>query len=41
VRIEGSLFFDVDHAAGAVGPANMKPKSAWEMHPITKITLAE
>jgi hypothetical protein len=38
VRIEGSLFFDVDHAAGNVGPAGMRPTTAWEIHPITKLS---
>src|SRR5437879_2768710 len=37
VRITGSIFFDVDHAAGVVGPGNFKPKTAWEIHPITKL----
>jgi len=39
VEIEGMLFFDVDHPAGAVGPPGMRPKTAWEVHPITKIEL--
>ncbi len=37
VRIEGSLFFDADHKAGVVGPAGMRPNTAWEIHPVTKI----
>ena len=37
VRIEGSLFFDADHPAGVVGPSGMRPKTAWEIHPVTKI----
>jgi hypothetical protein len=37
VRMEGSLFFDVDHKAGVVGPQGMRPKTAWEIHPVTKI----
>ena len=41
VTIQGSLFFDVDHAAGVVGPSGMRPKTAWEIHPITKIAWAE
>ena len=32
-----SAGFDVDHAAGVVGPGNFKPKTAWEIHPITKL----
>jgi hypothetical protein len=39
VAIEGMLFFDVDHPAGAVGPPGMRPKTAWAIHPITKIEL--
>jgi hypothetical protein len=38
VTVTGSIFFDVDHAAGAIGPAGMKPSSAWEIHPVTDIT---
>jgi hypothetical protein len=37
VILEGSVFFDVDHPAGAVGPAGLKPSSAWEIHPLTDI----
>jgi hypothetical protein len=38
VRVTGSLFFDVDHAPPRqlVGPASHKPKTAWEIHPISK-----
>lgn len=39
VTVEGSLFFDVDHAAGVVGPTGMRPKTAWEIHPVTKVQL--
>jgi hypothetical protein len=39
VVVEGSLFFDVDHAAGAVGPDGMEPDTAWEIHPITNLEL--
>ena len=38
VALTGSVFFDVDHSAGAVGPAGLKPSSAWEIHPLTNIT---
>jgi hypothetical protein len=38
VILTGSVFFDVDHPAGAVGPAGLKPSSAWEIHPLTDIT---
>jgi hypothetical protein len=37
VTLAGSVFFDVDHPAGAVGPAGLKPNSAWEIHPLTDI----
>jgi hypothetical protein len=37
VVIEGSLFYDVDHAPGIVGPDGMKPAMAWEVHPMTSI----
>jgi hypothetical protein len=37
VHLTGSLFYDIDHAAGAVGPAGHRAKSAWEIHPITAI----
>jgi hypothetical protein len=41
VIIEGSLFYDIDHAPGVVGPAGRRPKTAWEVHPITRLELAE
>lgn len=41
VQVEGSLFFDIDHRAGAVGPAGMRPKTAWEIHPVTKVLFPE
>lgn len=37
VTIEGALFYDVDHAPGVVGPDDMKPTTAWEIHPITSL----
>jgi hypothetical protein len=39
VAIEGSLFFDRDHPAGAVGPEGFRPGSAWEIHPVRRITV--
>lgn len=36
--LKGSLFFDIDHAAGTVGPLGLRPNTAWEMHPIRTIT---
>ncbi len=38
VTLTGSLFFDVDHKAGTVGPAGLQPDTAWEMHPLSDIT---
>jgi hypothetical protein len=38
VTVEGSLFYDIDHKPGSVGPAATRPKTAWEIHPITKLT---
>jgi hypothetical protein len=37
VEVTGSLFYDKDHDAGAIGPVGMRPKTAWEIHPITNI----
>jgi hypothetical protein len=39
VDVTGSLFFDLDHPAGAVGPTGLKPETAWEIHPVTSIVL--
>jgi hypothetical protein len=39
VRITGSMFYDIDHGAGAVGPTGHRPKSAWEIHPVTNISV--
>jgi hypothetical protein len=41
ITIEGSLFFDVDHAAGAVGPTGYRPSTAWEIHPVRKIEFSD
>jgi len=40
VEIGGSLFFDATHAKGGPtpGPAKAKPKSIWEVHPVTTLT---
>ena len=35
--LKGSLFFDVDHSAGTVGPTGYRPSTAWEIHPISEI----
>jgi hypothetical protein len=37
VAIKGALFYDIDHAPGEVGPGDMKPTTAWEIHPITSL----
>jgi len=41
ISVEGSLFYDIDHAPGIVGFTSdgikIKPKTAWEIHPVTKI----
>lgn len=37
VELSGSLFFDKEHYNEAIGPANARPLSAWEIHPITKL----
>jgi hypothetical protein len=41
VRVTGSLFWDVDHENELVGPADFKPTSAWEIHPISAIDFLE
>ena len=37
--VEGSLFFDVNHQAGSVGPSPLRNNipTTWEVHPITDI----
>ncbi|MDX2132196.1 MAG: hypothetical protein SFY69_09095 [Planctomycetota bacterium] len=37
VEVEGSLFYDIDHPPGVVGPMDMRPRTAWEIHPISDI----
>jgi hypothetical protein len=37
IEIQGSLFFDISHSVGQVGPPKMKPKTNWEIHPVSKI----
>lgn len=37
VTVSGSLFYDVDHRPGVVGPNGLKPKTSWEIHPVTTI----
>jgi hypothetical protein len=41
VTVTGSLHFDGDHTAGGAsspGPQGMKPKTVWEIHPVSSIT---
>ncbi|MDD8018256.1 MAG: hypothetical protein PHP42_07770 [Bacteroidota bacterium] len=35
VSVGGSIFYDIDHKPGVVGPAGMRPNTAWEIHPVT------
>jgi hypothetical protein len=37
VTIDGSVFYDVDHKPGVVGPSDRKPATSWEIHPITDL----
>ncbi len=37
VKITGSLFYDISHKPNVVGPADMRPRTAWELHPLTAI----
>jgi hypothetical protein len=37
LTFKGSLFFDVDHAAGVVGPLGYRPTTSWEVHPVSSI----
>lgn len=38
VRVTGSLFWDVDHEKPPyVGPSTHKPKTPWEIHPVSQI----
>lgn len=39
VRVHGSLFYDIDHKPGAVGPGKLKPNTAWEIHPVREIEI--
>ena len=38
IKVSGSVFYDVDHPAGQVGPVGMRPKTSWEIHPIASIS---
>lgn len=37
VMVTGSLFWNVDHSSGVVGPQGLRPKTNWEIHPVTEI----
>ena len=37
ITLEGSLFYDIDHKPGQVGPTALRAKTSWEIHPVTKI----
>jgi len=37
VEVQGSLFYDIDHEPGVVGPLDMQPRTAWEIHPISEL----
>lgn len=37
VQVTGSLFYDIDHPPGAVGPEDTKPHTSWEIHPVTEV----
>jgi hypothetical protein len=41
IALEGALFYDIDHAPGVVGPAGMRPTTAWEVHPVTSLGACE
>ena len=36
-NFDGSLFFDMSHTAGTVGPTGFRPTTSWEIHPISLI----
>ena len=37
VWVEGSLFFDVHHPPGSVGPTGFRSSTVWEIHPVTAV----
>jgi hypothetical protein len=39
ICIEGSIFFDDSHSSGGVGPSELRPDSAWEIHPIKMLKI--
>jgi hypothetical protein len=41
VLLQGALFYDIDHAPGAVGPHDHAPDTAWEIHPLSRFEFLE
>jgi len=41
VKVSGSLFYDIDHPPGDVGPEGFQPETAWEIHPITSFKVIQ
>lgn len=37
VSIKGSLFYDIGHGDGVVGPQGYRPLTSWEIHPVTQM----
>lgn len=35
--LKGSLFYDIDHSPGTIGPAGYQANTSWEMHPVNTI----
>lgn len=32
--LKGSIFYDIDHSPGSIGPTGLRANTSWEMHPI-------
>jgi hypothetical protein len=39
ITVEGSLFYDIDHKPGQIGPGELKSQTSWEIHPVLKIAV--
>ena len=43
IHVEGSVFYDIDHKPGTIGPVQgtlkLRPRTSWEVHPITNFSL--
>jgi hypothetical protein len=37
VEVQGSLFWDIEHPPGAVGPVSSRPQTSWEIHPVSDL----